>query len=395
MENFKRLSALLCCSEYKNDEIIALISELSSEDENTALNSYSRLCELLILSGRTLSDYIFFLAVDKGEIIRKYLSNNTQYIFNTIKNDIGILSAFSKLSPHITVNYLKEKFGLSDYDFPAFETGDTIISTEVVISYVSLYGGSFFAENKAFRLEENKLVPVAHFDRVRLCDLKNYERQRKQVTDNTLSFINGLGRQNALLYGDRGTGKSSTVKAIVNEYPELRIIFVPKSSINSIYGIFGKISSVPLKFILFIDDISFGEADEGYSVLKQLLEGSVQVIPENCVIYATTNRRHIIKETSSERSGDELHAADARDENMSLYDRFGLYITFMTPDKACYLDIVKKIASDRKLDISEEKLFLLAERYALKKNGRSPRTAKQFVEILESRLELGLDINEI
>lgn len=395
MENFKRLSALLCCSEYKKDEMIALISGLSSEDENTALNSYSRLCELLILSGRTLSDYIFFLAVDKGEIIRKYLSNKSSCIFNNIKNDIGILSAFSKLSSVITVGYLKDKFGLSDYDFPSFETGDTIISYEAVISYVSLYGSTFFAENKAFRLEKHSLIPVADSDGIRLGNLKNYDKQRKQVLDNTLSFINGLGRQNVLLYGDRGTGKSSTVKAIVNEYPELRIIFIPKSSISEIYDIFVRIASVPLKFILFIDDISFGEADEGYSVLKQLLEGSVQVIPENCVLYATTNRRHIIKETSSERSGDELHAADARDENMSLYDRFGLYVTFMTPDKTCYLDIVKKIAEDRRLDISEEKLFLLAERYALRKNGRSPRTAKQFIEILESRIELGLDINEI
>lgn len=395
MDNFKRLSALLCCSEYKKDEMIALISGLSSDDENTALSSYSRLCELLILSGRTLSDYIFFLAVDKGEIIRKYLNDKASHIFNTIKNDIGILSVFSKLSYVITANYLKDKFGLSDYDFPSFETGDTIISTEAVLSYASLYGSTFFAENKAFRFEGSDLVPVTDSDGIRLNDLKNYEKQRKKILDNTLSFINGLGRQNALLYGDRGTGKSSTVKAIVNEYDELRIIFIPKSSISEIYDIFEKISSVPLKFILFIDDISFGEADEGYSVLKQLLEGSVQVIPENCVIYATTNRRHILKETSSERSGDELHAADARDENMSLYDRFGLYVTFMTPDKACYLDIVKKIVEDRKLDISEEILFLLAERYALKKNGRSPRTAKQFIEILESRIKLGLDINEI
>ena len=198
-----------------------------------------------------------------------------------------------------------------------------------------------------------------------------------------------------LLYGDRGTGKSSTVKSIANEYTEIRIIQVPKSAISDIYRIYDIVKSNPLKFIIFIDDITFSEDDPGYSILKQILEGSVSVTPANCLIYATTNRRHIIKETESERKGDEMHAADARDENSSLADRFGLYITFISPDKKEYLDIVKQICDDRQVNISEDKLLVLAERFALKKCGRSPRTARQFVDMLQSRLELGLTTDDM
>ena len=141
--------------------------------------------------------------------------------------------------------------------------------------------------------------------------------------------------------------------------------------------------------------ITFSDNDEDYSFFKQVLEGSVVPMPENCIIYATTNRRHVIKETFSERSGDELHAADARDENMSLADRFGLYITFLSPDKKEFSEIVYQLAEDAGIHIDRAKLDMLAERYALKKCGRSPRTAKQFVDILKSRIELDMDIEKI
>ena len=264
-----------------------------------------------------------------------------------------------------------------------------------MLAYAERYGSSVYAEHKAFMFENGKLIPSASFDSIRLSDLKNYNFQLGRLIDNTVCFLNGSKAQNALLYGDRGTGKSSTIKAVANEYDELRIIQIAKASITQIYSLYDIIRSNPLKFILFIDDITFSENDEGYSFLKQVLEGSVVAVPENCIIYATTNRRHIIKETASERSGDELHAADARDENMSLADRFGLYITFISPNKNEYLDIVQQLAADRKINISEEKLCMLAERFALKKGGRSPRAAKQFVDILQSRTELKMELENL
>ncbi|MCI5578469.1 MAG: ATP-binding protein, partial [Oscillospiraceae bacterium] len=141
-------------------------------------------------------------------------------------------------------------------------------------------------------------------------------------------------------------------------------------------------------FIVMIDDLSFAENDDRFGILKAVLEGSLSAKPDNILIYATTNRRKIIRETAADR---EISGADAIDESMSLSDRFGLFVTFMKPDKQGYLDIVQKLADDKKLDVPEEKLFAAAERFALKRGGRSPRTARQFVDWLDGRIALGLD----
>lgn len=394
--NFSRLSIpLICCKEYRDDSVIKGFHDIFSEDCETALRGYVSVCQVLFSENRTLSDYIFFMIVSTDNpIMKNYLRSRDKVLFRAIKNDISVLSSIAKTGASEIIHYLKDKFLLGDeLHFSLYEKGDTDISTESAISFSERFGNAVFAYNKAFMFEGGVLTPSVSFDEIRLSDLKNYNAQRRRIIDNTICFINGTKAQNALLYGDRGTGKSSTVKAVVNEYSELRIIQISKSSICDIYKIYDIVKDNPLKFILFIDDITFSENDSGYSFLKQVLEGSVKPIPDNCVIYATTNRRHIIKETESERTGDEMHAADARDENMSLADRFGLYITFISPNKNEYLDIVKQISEDRKLNISDEQLFMLAERFALKKCGRSPRTAKQFVDMLQSRLELGLELD--
>ena len=236
---------------------------------------------------------------------------------------------------------------------------------------------------------DGELHPIDSPDKIKLSDLKNYEEQRKQVVDNTVCFLSGKPAQNVLLYGDRGTGKSSTVKAILNESKYLRMVEVLKSNIELIPQLFRKLKDIPLHFIVLIDDLSFSENDDRFGILKGVLEGSLAAKPENILIYATTNRRKIIRETIADR---EVSGADAIDESMSLSDRFGLFVTFMKPDKRVYLDIVQKLAEDKRLDISEEKLFAAAERFALKRGGRSPRTARQFVDWLDGRLALGLDI---
>lgn len=387
---------LLCCDNYKNDPVILDLYNCTSDVCETALSSYSSLCFRLFGKGDTLSDYIFLLAVNsENPLLKAYMKNRDNASFKAFQNDISVLSALSRIRSEDITSYLVKKFNLYELSFPAFETGDTFVSAEAVLAYAERYGSSVYAENKAFVFDGERLVPSADFDSVRLTDLKNYNFQRSKLIDNTICFLNGCKAQNALLYGDRGTGKSSTIKAIANEYEELRIIQITKASITRIYSLYELIRGNPLKFILFIDDITFSDNDEGYSFLKQVLEGSVVAIPENCVIYTTTNRRHIIKETASERSGDEMHAADARDENMSLADRFGLYITFISPDKNEYLDIVRQLAADRRINIPAEKLDMLAERFALKKCGRSPRTAKQFIDILQSRTELNMELENL
>lgn len=388
---------LILGENYRNDLLVKCFGEIFSDDCSAAVNSYVTICRVLFTENKTLSDYIFFLLTRcDNPIMQNYLITRDKTLFNAINSDISILSEIAATDAEEIIAYIRQKFSLGDEFNPVrYDKGDTVISTEAIISFSERFGNAVFAYNKAFVYENGELKPTLKADDIRLSDLKNYNTQRKKVIDNTICFINGAKAQNALLYGDRGTGKSSTVKAVVNEYPELRIIQVSKNSLSDIYRIYDIVKNNPLKFVIFIDDITFGEDEAGYSILKQVLEGSVMALPENCIIYATTNRRHIIKETYSERTGDEMHAADARDENMSLADRFGLYITFTSPDKNEYIDIVKQICADRNINIPPERLVMLAERFALKKCGRSPRTARQFTDMLQSRLELGLDTDEM
>jgi hypothetical protein len=196
-----------------------------------------------------------------------------------------------------------------------------------------------------------------------------------------------------LLYGDRGTGKSSTIHAMLNKYfnDGLRIIELNKENMLDIPQIRSIIANNPLKFIIFIDDLSLGEYDEKVSSLKASLEGSISGGSDNAMIVATSNRRHIVKESFNDRENS-IHPTDSMAEQLSLSDRFGLTVNFSTTDKAEYLDIVKKLADDRQLKIDSEKLFSLAERWALVKGGRSPRRAKQFIDLAYSCEKRNIEI---
>lgn len=397
MENLSASIALLCCKEYREDKVVHAFCEVYGVDCGRALRGYASICEALLSNGETLDDYLFLLAVSAGNpLLRQGSPDRSPALKKAVENDLSVLSSLASLTAERVTAYLRERFSLpEELRFPVYEIGNTKITPESVRAYVDRFGSPIFEKHRAFFFERGELKPAARFDPIRLSDLKNYRLQRHRIVDNTLCFLNGKKAQNVLLYGDRGTGKSSTVKALVNEYPELRIVQIPKGEILGLYRVYAILKELPLKFILFLDDITFCDGDEGYSFLKQVLEGSVIPMPENCLIYATTNRRHILKETHSERSGDELHAADARDENMSLADRFGLYVTFSSPNKDEYLDIVRQIAEDRGLTVEIDELERFAERFALKKCGRSPRTARQFIDFLEARMELKLDYDEI
>lgn len=251
-------------------------------------------------------------------------------------------------------------------------------------------GYGVFARFGAFRWDHS-LIGIHNPDPVRLSNLKSYEYERGLVAANTRDFVEGRGGGNMLLYGDRGTGKSSTIKALANEYRDsgLRIIEVTKDSIPSFPKIMEQLRDVPLQFILFLDDLSFSTDDAAFSALKSVLEGGVVARPENCRIYATSNRRHLVKETFSERSVDvdDVHAGDTKQEKLSLYDRFDQTVNFFAPDQAQYLAIIRAIAQEKSLEIPLEKLELGAVRWAIRAGGRSPRAAKQFIEwaIAQSR----------
>jgi predicted AAA+ superfamily ATPase len=228
------------------------------------------------------------------------------------------------------------------------------------------------------------LEPVLNTDEIQISDLKSYEYERTLVFNNTQDFLNGYCANNMLLYGDRGTGKSSTIKAVFNALKNkgLRIVEISKNNLTYFNELTKLISQSTLKFILFIDDLNFSDDDENYSALKAALEGGMAARPKNAVIYATSNRRHLVKEHFSER--EDVNAGDNIQEKLSLADRFGITVTFSSPDQKLYLKIVNELAADSGIEMPKEKLERGAIQWALTYNGRSPRAAKQFINWLEA-----------
>ena len=257
------------------------------------------------------------------------------------------------------------------------------------MSEVGKKGYGMFAKHHVFTVENGQLVPVKYPDPQRLSELPGYEKEREKVIANTKALLAGMPANNVLLYGDAGTGKSSAVKAIANEFaPEgLRLVEVKKNQLYQIPDLMDKLAANPLKFILFIDDLSFTANDDNFAALKAILEGSVGGRAKNIAGYATSNRRHLIKETLTDRTGDDIHEADTRQELMSLSARFGLTVTFQRPEKARFETILAELAKQHGIDMPMDQLLVKAEAFAIRAGGRSPRVAKQFIEQCEAGVQ--------
>lgn len=321
-----------------------------------------------------------------------------------VKRDIEIIQQIGSLTPeHLLDGYRRlDELGCVAETLPQWEagapidelTGDAEACMEKMAAYYRGHGCGMYARYRAFIWRDGGIEPVVYPDPIRLKSLKGYEAARKAVIDNTLALLNGLSANNCLLYGDRGTGKSSTVKAILNEYaPQgLRMVEMPKDQLCDFPKLVERIAALPLRFIIFIDDLSFTQQDDTYAALKAVLEGGLAAQPENALIYATSNRRHLIRECFADRDGDEIHRGDTMQESLSLSDRFGLSVNFSVPDKTRYLDIVHALAEERGLEVSGSQLDTGAEQWALARGGRSPRCAKQYIAMVESRLKQGLPL---
>ena len=256
---------------------------------------------------------------------------------------------------------------------------------------IEKYGFGVYAKYHMFRVDEqDQIVPVLHPDRTQLSQLVDYQRERNIILDNTRALLDGKPAAYILLTGDAGTGKSSTVKAVVNELwcDGLRLIEIRKDQLRVIPKILDELSDNPLKFVLFIDDLSFPKDDDDFGALKAVLEGSVTVKSPNMVIYATSNRRHIIKEKFSDREGDDIHRNDTMQELISLSERFGIHVSFSKPNRETYLRIVRHLAREAKINLSETELDAGAERFALERGGRTARLARQFIDGLLSMQKL-------
>lgn len=247
-------------------------------------------------------------------------------------------------------------------------------------------GYGIFARYHVFTVENGQLMPVKHPDPQQLEELPGYEREREKVIANTRALLAGKPANNVLLYGDAGTGKSSAIKAIANAFADegLRLVEVKKNQLYQIPDLMDTLAANPLKFILFIDDLSFTANDDNFAALKAILEGSVGGRAHNIAVYATSNRRHLIKETLTDRTGDDIHESDTRQELMSLSARFGLTITFGSPDRERYLYIVEQLARQYGVEMEERELAVRSEAFAIRAGGRSARVAKQFIELCKA-----------
>lgn len=318
---------------------------------------------------------VYVRAVGRGETPPDYMAR-------CVEEELRTLQAVASLTTEdLTAGLLSAaplpRFGSSSLDLPGLYWKR--------LNEIGRHGYGIYARNRMFYLDKDgHIVPVRHPDPTRLSDLVDYERERRLVLDNTLALLGGRPAANVLLTGDAGTGKSSTIKAVVNElYPQgLRIIEVRREQLRRIPALLDELSDNPLKFILFIDDLSFQGGDDSYSALKAVLEGSVSAKSRNVSIYATSNRRHLVRETFEQREGGDVHRGETIQEQISLSERFGLHITFQKPDKAVYLNIVRHLAQAEGIALAEEDLFAQAERFALERGGRSARVARQFVESL-------------
>ena len=260
--------------------------------------------------------------------------------------------------------------------------------TEYMVSFYKDFGVGKLGLHKAFRVahvgDDVQIEPITNIAHVKLEDLVGYEIQKKKLIDNTEAFVEGRSANNCLLFGDAGTGKSSSIKAILNRYYDrgLRIIEVYKHQFQDLNEVIAQIKNRNYKFIIYMDDLSFEEFEIEYKYLKAVIEGGLEKKPDNILIYATSNRRHLIKESfrdNEELHGD-LHSNDTIQEKLSLVSRFGVTIYFGSPDKKEFQQIVRTLAERNGIDMPEDQLLLEANKWELSHGGLSGRTAQQFVD---------------
>jgi predicted AAA+ superfamily ATPase len=370
----------------KNNIIIKLSEILAYSEKNTIeqVKKYSSFVSALFQENSNLTKLLLNLVLEDENIYVDITGQNKavpEVLEVCLANELKILENIGKITSQEIINHI-------NYDgyLPPWETSniDFTSTYKKRINKISTYGYGIYAKHHAFFTEDSKLIPVINPDTIRLSDLKGYPNERKSVIDNTLALLKGKPAANVLLYGDAGTGKSSTIKAVVNEYKDqgLRLVEVSKSQLKNISPLMDKLSKNPLKFIVFIDDLSFTKNDDEFGALKAILEGSISSKPLNVAIYATSNRRHLVKETFADREGDDIHLNETIQELTSLSDRFGLLVSFFRPDKKEYLKIVHELAIHYDINLSGEKLEIEAERFAVRRSGRSPRIARQFIEYL-------------
>ena len=375
----------------KDDVVAALIHFFDvAVGENfcktKAVDAYTEfVSRLYSVNSGNLSKHIQELVYNDENVYTKCVGNGkkpTACLEESVLRELEILQSLSALKSDELIPLVNIESPLAKWENKDI---NLIEDYKQRIDAIHQFGYGIYARYHMFYIDDdNRITPVKNPDSTRLDDLVDYKREQQIILDNTKALLNGKPAANVLLTGDAGTGKSSTIKAVVNElYKEgLRILEVRKEQLSIIPSILDELTQNPLKFIIFIDDLSFQKDDDNFSALKAILEGSVSAKSQNVAIYATSNRRHLVKEKFSDREGDDIHFNDTMQEIISLSERFGIQITFNRPDKKTYLDIVHHLVEERGIEYDAEKLDVLAERFVLNRGSRSARAAKQFADSL-------------
>ena len=395
MEMMKAKLMSLCVYKHmlETAPVKAILSLCDAKTPDGLIQGYTELVRSVWEEGhKTLSDSLLWhLKYDESYVGTIVSSGRAeQYLLEAASMDIRRLASIGMLScaglkrgiSGVCVKVHPDYSGLIQ-NLPELPMGYEFTEAEVFESYMKK-GCGLFALGRAFHWEKGELSRVKDPDSMFPDEMVGYETQRQAVLENTRILVKGRPASNVLLYGDSGTGKSATVKSMLNvpAFYNLRIIEVAKNSLDELPELIRLVEKHTQKFILYIDDLSFEQEDKSFSALKTALEGGLERRPSNVTIYVTSNRRHMIRESFSDRSGDEVHARETMEERSSLAERFGLRLPYLALDKPRYTDMVLQLCQRQGIDLPETELRAMANRWELQHGGRTPRVAMQLVEKL-------------
>ena len=350
-------------------------------------NAYSTSCEIVGPVEGSINE----VALHDFEIFKELYDYDLRILEESLSvNVVGILENYHQAGAHGKVYNKRIRDRICELSRKLEEAENAEIFKAVITEFYREFGVGKFGLHKAFRIENNgettEIVPITKTAHVHLDDLVGYEIAKKKLIDNTEAFVKGKRANNCLLFGDAGTGKSSSIKAILNQYYDqgLRMIEVYKHQFQNLNDVIAQVKNRNYKFIIYMDDLSFEEFEIEYKYLKAVIEGGLEKKPDNILIYATSNRRHLIRETFKDKQDrdEDLHTNDTVQEKLSLVARFGVTIYFGKPEKKEFQQIVRVLAKKNGIQMPEEELLLEANKWELTHGGLSGRCAQQFIDYL-------------
>ena len=420
--NFSQMGKLLLYRQILHDDlfsrIYSMVISLDRDISDKHINTYYQICYELIniaeqdgFKGDLLQNYIFrLIATDRNPFTLAsekvgckispglyqaaiYDLTILQGIIKCTLADIGTgigvgdLSVIKDYSSASSSNKspLARNFKVLKQNFIK-EKPESLVN--ILADYYNLSGCGILCQYSSFRWNNEKgLIGVTDSGAIQFDDIIGYEEQKEKLIENTAIFLDGKKANNVLLYGDSGTGKSSSIQALINKFSSkgLRLVEISKEQIQSIPWIIDVLKKRGLYFVIFMDDLSFEDFETDYKYLKAVMEGGIEERPGNVLFYATTNRKHIIKEKWQDRNDSDIHRSDAEQEKLSLSERFGITITYLVPDQQQYIEIVKSLAANSNLNIPEQELIDQALKWERWHHGRSGRTARQFINYLSAK----------